>query len=206
MIFFKDIFKKMDTMIFKFADAMNGFGPWLQLVDRFRVLNETQQKWANHLISLLVVLAPLLILIMITSYNQKISADVQLKEQLLSSIDNLSKIKGEYATLERLKISRTSITSSDDVESALRKLFEGKEINWEKISISNYQKEETAQGLNISRFRFAFRGFTNHDLTQSLSLMIEREKVAISNLSIRKDTKDNTVEGQFEVTHYSKGY
>ncbi len=196
----------MDILIFKLADTLNSFGPWQQIVDRFRMLNETQQKWVNHLMSLLCVLAPLIFLFFVLSVDRTVRSNVDIKEQLLHSIENLSKIKGEYLNLERMKISRSSIASQEDAEAVLKKVFESKSINWEKISISNFSKDENAQGLVISTFRLSFTGYTNADINQTLSILIEREKAAISNISIRKDLKDNTLVGQFDVTHYSKGF
>lgn len=196
----------MDVLIFKTADSLHNFGPWQQIVDRFRMLNETQQKWVNHLVSFLCVLAPLLFLFFVITFDQTVRSNVSLKEQLLHSIENLSRIKGEYLNLERLKISRNNINSQEEVEALLKKTFQSKSINWEKITISNFQKEENAQGLVISNFRISFTGYTNSDINQTLSILVEREKAAINNISIRKDLKDNTLTGQFDVTHYSKGF
>lgn len=205
MAIFKDLFKKMDIAIFKLVDNLNSIGFWQQLLDRFRMMGETQQKILNHLLSIFAVLAPLLFFITLFVSTQKLHQAVEVKEQLLSTINNLSLIKGEYLNLERTKISRTLLTGQQEAEAMLKKLFENKNINSDKASLSNFNRDENAQGLVISNFKISFKNFTTTDLTNALSLLIEREKAVITSLSVRKDTKENTLEGTMDVAHYSKG-
>lgn len=202
---FNGLFKKMDLALFKLVEALNSFSLWQQLVDRFRMLSEGNQKWINHLLSLFAAIAPLALFIILFSMNQSVRQDVDTKEQLLQSIDTLSKIKAEYLNLERVKISRTVLNDQQSAEDILKKLFEQKGISWEKASLHDFSKDENAQGLVISKFNLSFKNFTMADLTNSISVLVEKEKAVITNMAVQKNQKENTLEGSLSISHYGKG-
>ncbi len=201
----QNIFKSIDSFIFNKIDLMLDQPAWQQVADRFRLLSENQQKYLNHIISLLLVMLPIVLVLFLSMLNYSASDALDMKKKIVETITTITDKKNEFNGLERDRLSRTSVNSKEDASKMLSTSLGRKGIDTSKITVKHFENQSSGTSVNISRIVFEFKNFSSADLSNTFSALADREKATIPSLKIRKDTKTNSLNGTIEITHYSRG-
>ncbi|MCK5884131.1 MAG: hypothetical protein KAG61_10595 [Bacteriovoracaceae bacterium] len=201
----QNIFKNIDSFIFKKLDLLINQSGWQRISDRFRLLSEPQQKYSNHLLSLLLVVLPISVVALLGIFNLSMNSALNVKKDIARSINVINEKKSEFSTLERKRLSRTQVSDRKSANSMLSKSLERKGVDTSKIKLTDYAVSGSGTNVNISSISFTFKDFSNNELSNTFSALIDREKVTIPILKIRKNKKENALNGTMKIIHYSKG-
>lgn len=200
----QSLFKKIDMLIFKQVDGLISQSFWHQIADRFRILPEAQQKYLNHILSLLIIALPLGIVAILFVVNSSVSNELQMQKEISELIQNISDKHIEFSSLEKVKLSKTTILNQSDATNMLSKALERTGVNTSKIKLKNYDNSISSSGVSISNISFGFENFSFHDFSNSVSTLITKEKVIFTSLKLLKNEKTNSLNGAMNLTHYSK--
>ena len=201
---FTSIFKKFDKIIFKQVDAYKSSSFYLQSLDQFNTLDENVQKVIKQVSSFFIIFLPIVLVAIIFFNNRKIDERVSFKKDILRTLYSIDSKNKQLSFYENRIASPYKISSKKDLKNRIINVARANSISSQKIVIGNFSQLQGTSRLSQTQAKIRFRGLSTTELTKMLAGLVKKEKVKISDLSIKVDTKERLLKGHISVIHFSK--
>ncbi len=201
---FTSIFKKFDKIIFKQVDAYKSSSFYLQSLDQFNTLDENVQKLIKQVSSFLIIFLPIVVVILIFFNNRKIDERVNFKKNILKTLYSIDSRNRQLSFYENRIASPYKISSKKDLKNRIINIARANSISSQKIAIGNFSQLQGTSRLSQTEAKINFRGVSTKELTKLLTGLVKKEKVKVSNLSIKIDSRERLLKGYISVIHFSK--
>ena len=201
---FTSIFKKFDKIIFKQVDAYKSSSFYLQSLDQFNTLDENVQKIIKQVSSFFIIFLPIALVFAIFLNNKKIGDRVKFKKDILKTLYSIDSKNRQLSFYENRIASPYKISSKKDLKNRIINVARANSISSQKIVIGNYSQLQGTSRLSQTQAKISFKGLSTKELTKLLAGLVKKEKVKISDMSIKVDTKERLLKGHISVIHFSK--
>ncbi|MEC8624139.1 MAG: hypothetical protein VXY34_04910 [Bdellovibrionota bacterium] len=201
---FTSIFKKFDKIIFKQVDAYKSSSFYLQSLDQFNTLDENVQKIIKQVSSFFIIFLPIALVFAIFLNNKKIGDRVKFKKDILKTLYSIDSKTRQLSFYENRIASPYKISSKKDLKNRIINVARANSISSQKIVIGNYSQIQGTSRLSQTQAKISFKDLSTKELTKLLAGLVKKEKVKISDMSIKVDTKERLLKGHISVIHFSK--
>ena len=201
---FTSIFKKFDKIIFKQVDAYKSSSFYLQSLDQFNTLDENVQKIIKQVSSFFIIFLPIALVFAIFLNNKKIGDRVKFKKDILKTLYSIDSKNRQLSFYENRIASPYKISSKKDLKNRIINVARANSISSQKIVIGNYSQIQGTSRLSQTQAKISFKDLSTKELTKLLAGLVKKEKVKISDMSIKVDTKERLLKGHISVIHFSK--
>lgn len=201
---FTSIFKKFDKFIFKQVDAYKASSFYLQSLDQFNTLDENIQKIIKQVSSFFIILSPIFFVAIIFFNNRNIDERVGFKKDILKTLYAIDSQNRQLSFYENRIASPYKISSRKDLKNRIINIARANSISSQKIVIGNFSQLQGTTRLSQTEAKISFRGLSTKEVTKLLAGLVKKEKVKISDLSIKIDKKERLLRGHISVIHFSK--
>tara|TARA_Y100001954_G_scaffold52427_1_gene55765 strand:- start:4795 stop:5415 length:621 start_codon:yes stop_codon:yes gene_type:complete len=201
---FTSIFKKFDKIIFKQVDAYKSSSFYLQSLDQFNTLDENVQKIIKQVSSFFIIFLPIALVFAIFLNNKKIGDRVKFKRDILKTLYSIDSKNRQLSFYENRIASPYKISSKKDLKNRIINVARANSISSQKIVIGNYSQLQGTSRLSQTQAKISFKDLSTKELTKLLAGLVKKEKVKISDMSIKVDTKERLLKGHISVIHFSK--
>lgn len=199
----KPIFRYVDEFIFKQVDNLKSSQAYQDLIRQMSALNDFQLKTVNQAISLLFVFIPIILFIILWIVNINFNSSLDKKREILSSINQFSASQKQLQSLGKNIISGAAIASRSEFTKQIGNSMAT--AGGERSSVRALNFESTPKdGIVNSEGVAKFEKISTKVLSNFLADLAGRSKFRISALMVKKNIKDNVVNGQVQLKHYGR--
>ena len=193
-----------DYNIFKQVDAYKSSSFYLQSLDQFNTLDENVQKIIKQVSSFFIIFLPIALVFAIFLNNKKIGDRVKFKKDILKTLYSIDSKNRQLSFYENRIASPYKISSKKDLKNRIINVARANSISSQKIVIGNYSQLQGTSRLSQTQAKISFKDLSTKELTKLLAGLVKKEKVKISDMSIKVDTKERLLKGHISVIHFSK--
>lgn len=199
----KPVFRHVDEFIFKQVDILKNSQPYQEAMRQMNNLNDLQLKVVNQAASIILVAIPLIIFIVILLVNMSMNANLETKRNILTEINSFTTAQKQLQSLGQNIISGAGLSSkkafSNQVSGSISTAGSSRS-NIRILDFESVPKDGILKANGVVRFSKLSTG----NLSRFLADLVDRNKFRISNLLVKKNLKDNVVNGQVELLHYGR--
>jgi len=199
----KPIFRIVDEFVFKQIDSLKNSQPYSDAMRQLNSLPDFQLKLVNQISTLVLVSVPLIIFIVLVIININFNSSLQMKRDLLAEINNHSAAQKQLQSLGRNIISGAALATKGAFSRQVVNSISTSGGNKADIRILDFESKPK-DGIVKASGVVRFTKLSTKVLSSFLADLVDRNKFRVSNLLIKKNIKDNTVNGQVELQHYGR--
>jgi hypothetical protein len=196
------ISKKIDEFIFGQVENFKNSATYQQFMDQFSGLDDSAQKYTNHIFAVLVVLIPLLLIGVLEFQNYKLKSVLNIKRDIYSSLGETSLKSKRLSQIEKRILGPRKITSQGKLQEVLNQIVKASGLKGDKIKLANVTTNNILANLGRLDATIKFNGFSTPNLTNLLRDLIKKEKMVIPKLSVVKNNTKETLEGEILIYHH----
>ncbi len=199
----KPIFRFVDEFIFKQVDALKSSQPYQDLIRQMSALSDFQLKTVNQVISLLLVFLPILLFIILWIVNINFNNSLDKKREILNEINKFSSSQKQLQSLGRNIISGAAINNRGDFGKQISNSMATAGSDRANVKALNFESS-SKDGIVNSTGVAKFNNISTKVLSDFLADLAGRSKFRVSALMVKKNLKDNVVNGQVQLQHYGR--
>ena len=166
--------------------------------------NENVQKIIKQVSSFFIIFLPIALVFAIFLNNKKIGDRVKFKRDILKTLYSIDSKNRQLSFYENRIASPYKISSKKDLKNRIINVARANSISSQKIVIGNYSQLQGTSRLSQTQAKISFKDLSTKELTKLLAGLVKKEKVKISDMSIKVDTKERLLKGHISVIHFSK--
>lgn len=193
------LFKKIDSFVFKQVNLFKASPFYLKIQEPLNLIDDDLRLVVNNVLSSLLVLTPLILIGILMFNNYLLRKNVSLKKEIISRANEILVNKNEIINVTGNFISNSNIDSDAAMNGRVKNLCTSINLDPNKVSASNFQSENSFAKSNKITATINFSKLSTNDLINLLSGLLEREKMRITGVNIRKNSSDTQLEGFFQV-------
>lgn len=199
-----EIFKKVDAFIFSKIDELQSHPEYQKIADAYSNLEENIQEAIKVSLMLLLTLVPLLVFWFFYSSNNSLKEDLSLKEQIITTANELIQKKAIITTHSRKILGPTFINSDGALKNKVSSLLSMASVDSSKIKVQNFDAIEEDGYITKVKSDLSFRDLTSQDIFAIFNTLTSKGKMRVDEVSIRKSSSDGLLDGMLTVFYYSK--
>ncbi len=199
----KPIFRAVDEFVFKQIDNLKNSQPYSDAMRQLNSLPDFQLKLVNQISTLVLVSVPLIIFIVLVIININFNSSLEMKRNILSEINNHSAAQKKLQSLGRNIISGAGLENKGAFSRQIVNSISTAGGSKSAIRILDFEstpKDGIVKASGVVRFS----KLSTQVLSSFLGDLVDRNKFRVSNLLVKKNIKENTVNGQVELHHYGR--
>lgn len=199
-----ELSKKIDTFVFEKIDELQNQPEYQKIADSYSNLDENIQELIKTGLMALITVIPLIIFLYILNSNSSLKKEFTTKENVINVANELIQKKSIITNKERKILGTSFINSESALKNKITSLFSMSSIDTTKIKINNFNSEELDDFITKVKSDIKFRDITSQELYAMLNTMTARGKMRVEEVSIRKSSSDNLLDGMLTIHYYSK--
>lgn len=199
-----NIFHKMDEFLFKKLDEVKNIQQVQMILGKLDTLPEEYQKIANQGISFFIVLLPLLFTLVFWVGNSSLKGELEEKQQIWKMIQSINEQNAALNGVSRLVLSPFPVSSKNELSGRVSGALKSVGIDNSKVNVQNFESKTNSSGVTESEATLNFNGFATKDLTSFLTSLIDRQKLKISRINVKKLKSKNSLNGEIGIIHFGK--
>ncbi len=196
-------FHKMDSALFEVIKKVTLSDGYNQLMMQYRTLSSQSKNIILQVSSLILIIAPLLIL---SPFYLMVSTDMQrlkIKENLMESATNYLSQYEKYGQLKKEAVT-IPISNKIELDMKIKTLLNRAKIDLEKIVITDFIIEESEKGgLQKIQFKIKFTDLNIREISNLASQLTNFDKFQINSTMMDKNDKE-LLTGEFSLFSYSE--
>ena len=199
----KPIFRFVDEFVFKQIDNLKNSQPYLEAIRQMNSLNDFQLKIINQITTLVVVAIPLVIVLIIFFINLSFNSQLDVKRDILTEINSYTNAQKQLQALGRNIISGAGLNNKTEFTRQVTNSIStagGARTNTRILDFDSKPKDGIIKSSGVVKFS----KLSTKVLSNFLTDLVDRNKFRVSNIVVRKNLKDNIVNGQIELQHYGR--
>ena len=198
------IMKTIDTFIFLKLDELSNLSEFQKLTETYSNLEESIQELVKVVLMAIIVLIPLLFIFLFSSFNSSAKKELETKDQIITTANELIQKKSLINTEERKILATNFVDTQNALQSQISNTLSMISVDSTKVNINNFDTEELEGLITKVKADLAFKGFTDQELFAMVNSMVSKLKVRIDEISIKKNETRNILDGIMTVHYYSK--
>jgi len=198
------IMKTIDTFIFLKLDELSNLSEFQKLTETYSNLEESIQELVKVVLMAIIILIPLLFIFLFFSFNSSAKKELETKDQIITTANELIQKKSLINTEERKILATNFVDTQNALQSQISNTLSMISVDSTKVNINNFDTEELEGLITKVKADLAFKGFTDQELFAMVNSMVSKLKVRIDEISIKKNETINILDGIMTVHYYSK--
>lgn len=195
--------QKIDNFIFAKINQMQDSPQFIQLIEPFTKLSESEQKIINKIFNIILLLVPVLITVIIFISNSSVKSDIALKEDLINQIQVFYDKTQGLNRFDNKVLSTRPVLSKSELNNRITGFLKNLGISPQNILLDKFELENEGN-VTIAKVKIVFNKFTAMNLSGLIKSMVQKEKIKIFNLEVTKSS-NQLLNGTMTVKHYAKG-
>ncbi len=195
----ESFFKKIDTFVFKQVDLFKASPVYSKIQEPLAMVDEDIRLYINNSISFALVIIPIIFIGIFAYSNFSLKKELKLKSDILMTGQEIIANRNEINTASMALINNSSVDSDASLAQRLKNMGTGSRIDPNKISVSQFIAESSFAKSNKVTASVTISKFSINDLTNFLTGILQREKMKISGMSLRRNEKESQLEGNIHV-------
>ena len=196
------IMKNIDHAILGQIEAMKDNKSVLKVMEKYNILDDREQKITNIAMMLFTLLFPLFIISLFFMFNSSKNAELELKESIITSASQMISKKKQMNAYTR-NIFGNNLSNSASFKNKINVLLSSEGIDSSKVSITDFASTENS-GVVESSALLVFKGLSDQNLYGLLKKLFVTDKFKVKDINITKNKISNLLDGNFDVSYYSK--
>ena len=199
------VFKLIDEYLFKQVDLAKSSQFTQKLNEQLSVLSQSQQKYLNQALNLILLLVPFFIVIVIFFGNRSLRNEIEIKQEIFETINTYTNKRVNVDNLSKSVLSPRQIKSGPDLQSAIGMSLSRVGGDGSKVQVGFFDQINPSAAIVHSRAQVKFKNLTMSELTGLFSALKRDLKVSIEKMDINVFGDEKLLQGFVEISHYSKG-
>lgn len=199
-----EIFKKIDAFVFQKIDELQSHPDYQKVADTYSNLEENIQELVKAALMILLTIIPLIIFLVFLSSNSSLKHDFAIKEQIIHEANELIQKKAIMTSEERKILGSGYINGEGALKNKITSLLSMSSIDTSKIKINNFDSQELDGFITKVKSDIGFRDLSSQEIFAIFNSVTARGKMRVDEVSIRKSSNDNLLDGMLTVIYYSK--
>lgn len=199
-----NIMKPIDEFMSKKVEELLQHPEVQKFMDQYVALEENIQDIIKNLMALAIVVLPLIFLMILWSLNSSLKDTLALKKETLGIAQEIVSKESRVGTLKRNYINTTAINTQSDFQQKISSHLGASGIDTSKISLGGFDSIDVAGFIIESRVDLKFNQLSNSELFTLLSKLSMRLKIKVDEISIKKNTNDNLLQGIIRIIYYGQ--
>lgn len=199
-----EIFKKIDIYVFQKIDEVQNHPEYQKIADTYANLEENIQELVKASLMIILTLIPAIIFFIFLNSNSSLKNDLTTREEIIKVANELIQKKAIITKKERNILGNSYIGAEAALKNKITSILSMSSIDTSKIKINNFDIEELDGFITKVKSDIGFRDLTSQDIFAIMNSMATRGKMRIDEVSIRKSSTDNLLDGMMTIYYYSK--
>ncbi len=196
------IFKKIDEFIFTQIENFKSSTSYQQILDLTSGLDDEGQKKVNYIFSILVVLFPIFIIFFLVWQNVDVQKSLKIKRDIQLITTEISAKVRRLKNIETNVIGPSIIASDGELQNTLNGILKPINIGMDKVTVSDLNVSESTTNLKRVSAVITFNNFSLNQLNKFLEALLDREKMVIPEILIKRDPTTELLTGNFKILHH----
>ena len=141
------ISKKIDEFVFGQVENFKNSSTYQQFMDQFSGLDDSAQKYINHLFAVLVVFIPLLLIGVLEFQNYKLKSGLNTKRDIYNGLGETSLKSKRLSQIEKRILGPRKITSQGELQEVLNQIVKASGLKGDKIKLANVKTNNILANL-----------------------------------------------------------
>lgn len=193
------LFKKIDSFVFKQVDLFKASPVYIKIQEPLNLIDDDLRLIINNVISSVLILIPLIFIGILMFNNYRLKKEISLKKEIISRSNEILINKNEIQNVANNLFTNSSLDSDSAMNGRIKNLASSISLDPNKVNVSNFTTEPSFAKSNKIIATINFSKLSTNELTNFLNGLLERERMRISSVSIRKNQNDTQLEGFFLV-------
>ena len=199
-----EIMKPIDEFVISKIDDLSNHPEVQKVLDQYANLDEGIQDIVKNLLVLLIVIVPVAFIMILWSFNSSLKDELAVKKETLSIAQEIIAKQSKLGGLKRRYFNSTAVKSQAELQAKISGALSSSGIDSNKINLGGYQENLEGADIVESRVDLKFSKFSNNELFSLLGSLNVRLKAKIEEISIKKNTSDNLLEGIIHIIYYGE--
>lgn len=198
------VFKRLDQVTFGALNKLKDSTEYTKLMDQYNSFDENIQESIRGTIMLLLFAIPLIILFLFKWSNISLEKDLQTRNLVVSSANEIIQTTKTIQTAERQHIGKRFVDNKSAFQQILSGAARVSNVDLNKISVGSFEKFDQAGNIIQIETDIKYTGITNEQLFNFINHLSEKSRMKFDKVSIKKNSSNNLLEGIFTALYYSK--
>lgn len=199
-----EIMKPIDDFVISKIEELSNHPEVTKVLDQYANLDEKVQDIVKNLLVLAIILIPTLFILLLWSLNSGLKDELAIKKETLNIAQEIIAKQSKVGTLKRRYFNTTAVKSQTELQTKISGALSSSGIDSSKINLGGYQENLEGADIVESRVDLKFSKFSNDELFNLLGALNVRLKAKIEEISIKKSTNDNLLEGIVHMIYYGE--
>lgn len=199
-----NLMQKVDSFIYNEIEKLETNEGYQKLSDSFSALEENVQKAVKIIIMISIIAIPALIILLIKSSNTSLQNEVEIKKDLVISANSLIRSKNDIKRTSRFNLSPDFVDTSSEIKQKVLGMLNITGIDSTKVKISGIDITPEANLITKIKADVKFDNMDNNELFNFIKNLSMRLKVRVDEVSIKKNSTTNLLDGVFTIHYLSK--
>jgi len=199
------VFKLIDEYLFKQVDLAKSSPVTQKLNEQLSVLSQTQQKYLNQAINLMILFVPFLIVLIIFIGNSNLKSEIETRQEIFDIIQSYTNKKASVEVMGRSILSPRPVASAQDLQKNIASSLSRTGGDSSKVQVGFFDQLNPSSSIVHSRAQVKFKNLTMTELTGLFTVLQRDLRVAIEKMEVNVFGEEKLLRGFVEVSHYSKG-
>lgn len=193
-------FKQFDTAIFKAVDNFKTGPLFSKIQEPLNFVEDDLRLIINNIISFALVLTPLMIISILFYMNFSYKKEIQLKKDIIATGNQILANKRAIETISYQVVSNASMGSEQQLLARIKSIASSLTIDQSKVSVSNFESYPSfSRSLKVNA-SINITKFSTSDLAKFVESLIQREKIKIEALNIKKNPEELQLDGNIKIS------
>lgn len=192
------LFKKIDRLLFSSLEGFKSSSLYQQYQNSTSGLSESGRRVLNQVVACLISFLPLLIVAFLFFNNWQAKRSINLKKEILSQVESLSKSKDSLEKAGAKLFSTTPVIDKDDLQ---RKI--NPSVRNGSLSVLSFDAQSVGAGINQILGSISINGLSNNDFNSFLKKVTLELGLQIKSLELMRK-EDNLISGKVDISFYGK--
>lgn len=199
-----EIMKPLDEFIADKVDGLNSIPEFQKLSEAYSNLEESMQEIIKTVLMIATILIPLSIIFIFSSLNSGSREELNLKEEIINTANDLIQSQALVNLEERKILSTRFIDAQNLLKDQITNALAALSIDSAKVQINNFDSEEQDGLITKIKADLAFRGFSDQQVFAMTESLVSKQKIRIDEINISKKESSNSLDGVLTIHYYSK--
>lgn len=199
-----EIMKPVDEWVMTKLDEASNHPEIQKVLDQYANLDEKIQDIVKNALVAIIVIVPIIFILVLWSFNSSLKEELAIKKETLGIAKEIIAKQARLGILKRKYFNTMAVKSQSELQSKISSALSQAQIDSSKINLGGYQENLEGADIVESRVDLKFSKFSNQELFNLLAGLNMRLKIKVEEVSIKKNTSDNLLQGILHIIYYGE--
>lgn len=198
-----EILKPIDNLIESQLDNLQEKPEVQNILDSYAGLDDHIQKIIKVTISAVLIIAPVLFYLVLSSMNSNLQTTLSQKENLLEMAQRIIKQQSDINGIKDIYTGKTFVESESQMSDLLSVNLGSAGVSSSNIKVNNFSLMDSASITEV-RFELNFSELSNTQFFAMIKSLSSNTRMKFSDISIQKNKTSNLLNGVITTHYYSE--